>query len=145
MVIVHKERLGTKSPVYQAWKKIYVILEALGADGMSSEESDNDELGHPCLKVNNLEWRIELSWILSKVDNIRAAQPQLFRSAGAPTKKRVPSGQNSKRTAPAKLPRSLYKQSWLNSRSKHQIDLDIQPSSAHLSFPDAKVVAEFWA
>lgn len=141
MVMVAKETYGVKSPIHVAWKRIYTILEQLGTDGMSSEEEDMDEIGHPCLRVKEMEWRVPLNTILRLVDGIRARYPKYFNSAGAPTRRRLPGGGKSKRPSPQKMPRVLYKQSWLAARSRWELE-DLEPSSVQVLFPDSHVLAD---
>jgi hypothetical protein len=43
--ITLSNRTGANGQIDQAWDSLYQVVDALGAQGMSSDESDNDETG----------------------------------------------------------------------------------------------------
>ena len=52
-----------------AYSHIYSVIESLGADGMSSDESDMDQQGRATFMVKQMPWRAkELMEILVLVD-----------------------------------------------------------------------------
>lgn len=144
MVITSKQSCGTRSPVYVTWKEIYVILEMLGTDGVSSEESEHDAHGRTALKVNKLYWRTDLWHILNKVDGIRARYPRLFAKPGAPARRRLPSGKPSKRFYPDRMPKPLYDSRWYKSLSEFE-KRELNTSSASLNIPDDAVVQSLYS
>lgn len=144
MVITSKQSFGSKSIIYVTWNQIFLILEMLGPDGMSSEESDHDERGRAYMKVNEFAWRTDLWHILDKVDGIQGRYPQLFHHPGAPARTRVPSGKVSKRPYPDRMPKTLYNTRWYKSLSEFE-KRELHASSARLDIPEETAVKSLYS
>ena len=50
------------------WKNTHMMLDALGAGGISSDESDTDDSGRPVYRTKNMEWRAKE--VLKKLTDI---------------------------------------------------------------------------
>ena len=50
------------------WKNIHMMLDALGAGGISSDKSDTDDSGRLVYRTKNMEWRAKE--VLKKLTDI---------------------------------------------------------------------------
>lgn len=99
-----------------AWKFLNSLLEELGPDGMSSDEStDEHNVRHPgtvCVKV--MPWRRDVAHYMDLVDYERNADGKLRDRRGAvPIKRyRNPEYLKSLRSPPLGLPEVIYDREW---------------------------------
>jgi hypothetical protein len=61
-----------------------MVVEKLGEDGMSSDESDTDtQTGLPILRVKNMKWRRKMAYELDIVDKLRLQNRDIYSRKGA--------------------------------------------------------------
>jgi hypothetical protein len=105
----------------QASEDALGLLEMLGAEGMSSEESEG-ELRLPGRRylIKSLPWRApDLTAWLHEIDSLPAAYARPYSSRTYQQRTRVPSNLVSKKCRPPiGLPASFYRQEWLATRSE---------------------------
>lgn len=140
MVVVESEENGPDSSRAVAWRRIHDIIEHLGPDGMSSEDSGVDEEGYECMSVRFQEWREELDDMLIIVDNIRSDYPRYFKQNGAKPIKRIPSRKATRRQHPTHRPLNLYAPDWYGNLNKYQQVWNVEAGPA-VTFPDLSVLA----
>ncbi|KAF8231627.1 hypothetical protein L208DRAFT_1378042 [Tricholoma matsutake] len=100
----------------EVWQRIYHILNWMGKDGMSSEESGNENGCHVMRK--------DATSMMQLIDSIRTLQPNLFNSNGGKPVARVRILELSKRPLPKLYPKSFYDSAWFNSLSyRERMDL----------------------
>lgn len=139
MVTVESQDNGPQSPRAVAWQQIHDIIEYLGPDGMSSEDSGVDDEGYECMLVRDQQWRENLDDMLMKVDDIRRDYPRYFKQNGAKPVKRLPLSKGSRREHPNRLPVNLYAPDWYKDLNDYQ-KWSIQ-AAPKLLFPDLSVLA----
>lgn len=98
------------------------MLERLGSDGMSSDESaveDNIEIVY---RVKRLPWRRSIEKELDLIDAQRIRQPNPFGKQGSKPVRRFrhPAYPASTRKAVEGLPKAFYDEQWLLERDKRQ-------------------------
>lgn len=103
-----------------AWQVIYDLIDMLGVDGMSSDDSGDetrDEKRWPAT-VHRMDWRSrELQDILVFIDSHRGKRTALggYTPGNQPHhRKRFNGARSSKRLAIAGLPRNFYDSAWLD-------------------------------
>jgi hypothetical protein len=102
------------------WEWLLSLVEYLGADGMSSEESGveaNDEgIVQKVYRVNIMVWRRNIDHEVAIIDKTRLQDKDLYSDAGAKPVARKRSDQNgtSNRPPVCELPRAFYDDSWFN-------------------------------
>lgn len=96
----------------EKWQEIYEILNCLGVDGMSSEESGVED-GRPVRYVRFFEWRRkEAQAMLALVDSIPSIRPALFKTQGGKPVRKIKAQALSKREAPRTYPVCYYEPNW---------------------------------
>ena len=106
------------------WINHHALLDVLGPEGMSSDESDVDDAGHRMHFVKKMNWRVrDVTMKMAEVDrdrntangygNMRAGNPGRVR-------KRQADGRNTSRKAPPNLPINLYDVQWYASLTPGQ-------------------------
>jgi len=61
------------------WQWLRELVEKLGEDGMSSDESDTDQwTGLPTYRVKHLRWRRNMDNELNMVDKLRVVHKDLY-------------------------------------------------------------------
>ena len=96
----------------EKWREIYEIINCLGVDGMSSEDSAIED-GRPIRHVRFFEWRRkEAQDMLALVDSIPSKRPALFKTQGARAVPKVRVQALSKREAPQAYPICYYEPDW---------------------------------
>jgi hypothetical protein len=99
-----------------AWKWLLDLLDHLGEDGMSSEESDIDaRTGMEFYYVKEMTWRRDVQYEMTVIDNERHKEKQLFTKKGAKPMSRIRNGAKggTRRSAPKGLSKTLYFKDWL--------------------------------
>ena len=114
-----------------------MVLDCLGTGGMSSDESDVDELGHSVYQAKNMIWRDQsILRKLMDIDSYRNITNAYGNTrAGNPPRRRLHrGGQETSRKAIPGLPINFYDQSWYASLTPgHKRELDTKEEKA-LSF-----------
>jgi len=98
-----------------AWKFLQKMLENLGSDGMSSEDTDNTDPFQTVYRIRVLEWRRDIDRELTVVDLMRLQGEEVFAPQGSkPAVRRRGEGNPiSKRDPVLRLPESFYNPEWL--------------------------------
>jgi hypothetical protein len=97
------------------WKWLLSLVKKLGPEGMSSEDSDDNNDTEVVLRVKRLPWRRNIKKELGLIDAMRLKEKGIFGSQGSKPVKRIP-GDGwliSTREAPRFLPKELYNEDWL--------------------------------
>jgi hypothetical protein len=98
------------------WRWLSTVVEKLGEDGMSSDESDTDtRTGLPIYRVKNMKWRRKMAYELDMVDKLRVQDRDIYSQKGAKPTARFRDDRNSEsqRVAPKGLPKRMYSSAWL--------------------------------
>jgi hypothetical protein len=100
------------------WEWLQSVLQNLGSDGMSSEESGVEGI-ETVYRVKILEWRRNMERELDIVDKQRLLDSDLFSPRGSKPVTRIRSPDNvaSSRGPVPGLPRSFYDKKWLDRQS----------------------------
>jgi hypothetical protein len=123
-----------------AYHHIYTVIESLGADGMSSDESDIDQQGRATFTVKRMPWRAkELTEMLVRVDK-DYNRTNMFgnQKSGNPARHRERrKGRESARSAPARKPGNFYDRDWYHALSaKQKMDLERESDVEVLDIED---------
>ena len=126
------------------WEWLSKLVEKLGEDGMSSEESDEDTHGssiEAVLRPRIMDWQREMGDTLQILDNQRHIDTDIFTPRGAKpvTRIRNPRNKRSTRRPVPELPRSLYNDKWLNEQTDDYIERSLKISNE--TFPWKRVEA----
>ena len=118
----------------KAWKWICSLVETLGKDGMSSDESDADVHG-PVFVAKGMPWRRGCESFMDILDEERITGG-LFKKSGHRPERRVRrvDAKDSDRKVPKGLPAELYKTQWVESLDRRQRRLLYSPSGKHFEF-----------
>jgi len=98
------------------WRWLYTVVEKLGEDGMSSDESDTDgRTGLLIYCVKNMEWRRKMAYELDMVDKLQIQDRDIYSKKGAKPTARFRDDRNSvsQRAAPKGLLRTMYSSTWV--------------------------------
>jgi hypothetical protein len=97
------------------------MLENLGPDGMSSEESSTEGVD-TVYRVKPLPWRRDITHYMDIIDNQRHRDADIFPPQGTKPTKRVRGTANPSSTrAPVReLPQSFYDEGWLRGLNQHR-------------------------
>jgi hypothetical protein len=93
-----------------------MVVEKLGEDGMSSDESDTDtRTGLLMYRVKNMKWWRKMAYKLDMVDKLRLQDRDIYSQKGAKPTARFREDRNSgsQRVAPKGLPKGMYCSAWL--------------------------------
>lgn len=95
------------------WKWLGSVLEHLGADGMSSDESSTETF-ETVYQVKNVRWRRDIANYMDIIDRQRLKDTDIFTPKGSKPVKRLRGTANpaSRREPVCGLPRSFYKDDW---------------------------------
>ncbi|KAG2086014.1 uncharacterized protein F5147DRAFT_781798 [Suillus discolor] len=97
------------------WVYLNSIVETLGKDGMSSDESDVDDCEVQALRLKSMPWRADFSHEMKIVDAQRFAGAAIFTPRGSkPAKCLHNPKRESLQPAVAALPRAFYNPLWLS-------------------------------
>ena len=98
------------------WRWLHTVVEKLGEDGMSSDESDTDSrTGLLIYRVKNMKWRRKMAHELETIDKLRLGDKDIYSQRGAKPTLRIwdDRNNNSQRVTPKGLPKKLYCLTWL--------------------------------
>ncbi|PIL28285.1 hypothetical protein GSI_09573 [Ganoderma sinense ZZ0214-1] len=103
------------------WRFLEKVLDLLGPDGMSSEDTC-DDLPETVFRVKVLEWRRPMDDHMAIIDNERVLDRDLFSRQGSQPGKRLRDGTlKSTRDPVRRLPQQLYNPDWLKAQNAQQI------------------------
>lgn len=121
----------------EVWEWLAEVLERLGRDGMSSEESSDGggDLG-TVYRVKILDWRRRMDQELDLIDRTRFTDRDLFNPQGSTPRLRMRSSVNqfSNRRPVGGLPESFYDQAWLEAQPEEYRDLTLCVSEKAFSW-----------
>jgi len=120
VIDVKLEEGATDVPI---WRWLRELVEKLGEDGMSSDESDTyQRTGLPTYRVKHLRWRRKMDNELNMVDKLRVVDKDLYSRRGAKPIPRFRDDRNSDscRSAPKGRPRRLYDSQWLQEQTPRE-------------------------
>lgn len=111
------------------WTWLKELLDVLGADGMSSDESTTENL-ETVYRVKRLPWRREMASNLEKLDRVRILDKTLFNSQGHRPARRIRGDNNpvSDRKPKQGLPKALYNREWLDVQTEDYRELTLSVS-----------------
>ena len=102
----------------KVWEWLFRVLEYLGVDGMSSEES-SVENNRVVYRVKIMAWRRDITDCLNMIDKQRHLIPGLFSNSGSKGVAKQRGGGPGflvlDRAPVLKLPRAFYDDAWFNS------------------------------
>ena len=119
-----KEQEGAaNAPV---WQWLSSMVEKLGKDGMSSEESDTDTHGssiEPVCRTRVMKWRRKIESELQVIDDQRYLDDNIFAHGGSKPVMRILGFQNKPSARPPVpgLPCSFYDDEWLQQQMVHYV------------------------
>lgn len=113
----------TNSTDLVIWIFLHDLIVNLGEDGMSSDESDVDELGNQIFVAKDLPWRREMSSEMQMIDSEHRRLKRLKTNKGTPLTRRLRrvNTKESRRSAPTGLVRKLYKKAWVAALPKDDL------------------------
>ena len=108
---------STRNSELKIWKWLDEVLNYLGVDGMSSEESDKEN-HRTIYRIKIMTWHRDITEYMDMIDNQRHKFPGLYSNSGSKGAVKV-RGQgigylNSTRDPVEKLPHALYNEEWFN-------------------------------
>ena len=113
--------IGNPESDVAVWRFLEKVLDLLGPDGMSSEDTC-DDLHETVFRVKVLEWRRPMDDHMEIIDNQRVLDRELFSRQGSRPGKRLRDGTlKSTRDPVRRLPRQLYNPDWLKAQNAHQV------------------------
>lgn len=124
-------RMGTNEEQdLEAWRWLKSLLDFLGADGMSSDESSGTDRLETIFRVKIMVWRRKMEDCMDIIDQQRIVDPEIYAAQGAKPVKRLRGSENPSSCRPpvTGLPNSLYNEGWLASKSEHYQQLTLHVS-----------------
>ncbi|KAF8906074.1 hypothetical protein CPB84DRAFT_1844719 [Gymnopilus junonius] len=95
------------------WEWLLDLVETLGEDGMSSDESEiDDRTATVIYRVKNMPWRRTISEEMDLIDKQRATA-HIFSKKGSKPMPRMRGGGESRRDEVEELPKGIYNKDWL--------------------------------
>jgi|ERR1700720_657143 len=118
-----KLKAGNEDNDLEVWKWFTSILEYLGPDGMSSDESSMEGV-ETVYRVKRLPWRCDIAGYMDIIDSQRHKDSDIFSAQGTKPVKRVRGTANPQSTHKAvrQLPRSFYDGDWYNGLNQNRQD-----------------------
>ena len=108
------------------WKWLSKVVEQLGHDGMSSEDSEIEDRIDVVLRVHAMPWRREMSNELAHIDSQRVRDKTIFGRQGMKPMKRIRGeGRVSTRNPVQGLPVAFYNRAWLNT-AQHALEAKVK-------------------
>jgi hypothetical protein len=96
------------------WEYLQGIVENLGKDGMSSDESEHEDGDVQVFRRKSMPWRADFTHEMQIIDQQRLTGAAVFTPRGSKPAKRLRNAKSkSSRTAIKGLPRAFYDASWL--------------------------------
>jgi hypothetical protein len=122
------------------WKWLKKMLQTLGQDGTSSDESDREGAIDTAYYAKTMPWRRNIEKELRLVDDKhrRLATTQVRRGA-KPVIRRRQIGIPSSRGPVASLPISFYNEEWLATKTLVYIDRTLRPSDKAFTWRELSV------
>jgi hypothetical protein len=121
------------------WKWLRNVIENLGEDGMSSEESDHGAT-EMTYRPTKMEWRRKIDHELQLIDNeyrrLRITQPQ---RGAIPAIRERGSGVVSSRGPVTGLSMAFYDETWLLSKSDEYISRTLKVSGDTFKWKDIMI------
>lgn len=134
-----KVRFATDPHDRKMWVDFQEIVRQLGKDGMSSDETTEDEMTHrPCFRVSILIWRRDMDAIMDKIDNERLSPQSGFSRRGSKPAPRFRQNRRivyledqsamaedfrcSARQPARNLPLVFYDEQWLQKHSEDYVE-----------------------
>lgn len=131
-----KKCLGPSSPQTLAWTYAHDVIETLGPEGMSSDESDGGSDDESFTRPRYMEWRVDdVDNMMDAVDKVSQGVSAHFTTTGPKPLTRVMARKRSRRVDPRGLPRPLYDNRWYEALSLQQ-KKEVGASSCFVQFPD---------
>ena len=133
-ILEFKIRSAKDDPDLPMWIWMREVIVMLDTDGMSSEESNMDEVHKTKVyRVNVQEWRWpELDGYLDIIDNERHVNNSTYKPAGSLPVSQIHSRDENKRSTHKPvygLPEVLYNSEWLESLDDHECKCMLHISS----------------
>jgi len=102
------------APEAAIWEWLLQVIQKLGVDGMSSEDTDNSNGIETIYRVRILPWRRRIDRELAIIDGKRLHAGDIYHEQGAKPSKhlRSLSAPHSRQKPVCKLPRVLYDNDW---------------------------------
>jgi hypothetical protein len=109
------------------WKWLHDMIETLGCDGMSSEESSVEDEINMVYKVKAMPWRRDIDEELKIIDSERIRDPSIFGRQGSRPAKRHRAVQDlvSKCEPVEGLPRAFYDDDWFENKASGEFKSSI--------------------
>lgn len=123
----------------QFWFEVEKTLQSLGEDGMSSDETDEEESSSAkVIRRVRLPWvAMEISTLWRRVEMYNTSRQATTLSRGnKPHARRFDSNRNSSRSAVAELPRNYYDPLWWH--QLHPSDRVYLGAKAESGIPDVE-------
>jgi hypothetical protein len=118
---------GGPSDKSVVWKWLHKVIETLGHDGMSSDESSVEDDIDMVFKVKTMPWRRDIEEELRIIDSERVRDPSIFGKQGSkPVKRRrACEGLVSDREPVEGLPRAFYDDGWFDTKASGEVKRSI--------------------
>ena len=96
------------------------MLQKLGFEGMSSDDTDNRDLTQRVYRVRVLDWQRNVDRELHVIDRMRLEGEEVWASQGSKPAPRIRGEGNPsrRRDPPTGLPESFYNATWLINKDK---------------------------
>jgi hypothetical protein len=125
-MIKHKE--ANKASDLASWKWLSAVVDRLGTDGMSSDDSSMEGV-ETVYRVKNMAWRRDINRYLDIIDDERKENSDIYCPQGAKPIKRIRGHRNpvSTRAPVQELPRTFYDDDWygLDSEEHRLLTLNV--------------------
>jgi hypothetical protein len=130
------------APDTRYWKWLKTVLEKLGEEGMSSEDSENGDGFETTYHPRILPWRRSMDYELQLVDyeHRRVMKTVARRGAKPAPRKRRAESRVSTRDPVCGLPVALYNEEWLAKQTDLYIERTLQLSEENFKWKDWRVV-----
>jgi hypothetical protein len=122
------------------WRWIKGLLEILGSDGMSSDETSVDNV-ETIYRVKVLAWRRKVEEFFEVVDRERVLDAALYPAQGAKPVRRVrhPDNPVTERPPVYGLPQSVYDQDWIEHQSENYLELTLHVSKEQFDWMNVQI------
>lgn len=116
------------------WRWLADVIQRLGKDGMSSEDSTDETYGESITRICRpriMKWRRQIEDELTIIDNQRHLDSDIYSTNGPRPAQRVRSHRNkeSARGAVAGLPRSFYDNDWIRGQNDRYLERYLKVST----------------
>lgn len=129
---------------YLLWLFLKNMLERLGAEGDSSDETEIDETTlETVYRVKVMFWRRDLSKYLKMIDAQRD-DPNCFSTKGSKGVRRLPARDMTRRQPVKELPRMLYDDDWFNQIDTERRSLHMRVSKKEFEWLEIHDAVNDW-